>query len=162
MKLEEGGAVDLNQPAETSDEYLKLDNQLCFPLYATSRIITRMYQPLLEKLGLTYPQYIVMLVLWESDSLSIKEIGKRVQLNTNTLTPLLKRMEELKYISRRRSTEDERIVLVNLTREGQDMKLKALEIPSQLIASMNYPADKAIQLKRLLDDFMGSLNKTDL
>lgn len=151
-----------NQNMGFSDEYLKLDNQLCFPLYATSRIITRMYQPLLEKLGLTYPQYIVMLVLWESDSLSIKEIGKRVQLNTNTLTPLLKRMEELKYISRRRSTEDERIVLVNLTREGQDMKLKALEIPSQLIASMNYPADKAIQLKRLLDDFMGSLNKTDL
>lgn len=146
---------------ETSDEYLKLDNQLCFPLYATSRMITRMYQPLLEKLGLTYPQYIVLLVLWEADSLSVKEIGERVQLNTNTLTPLLKRMQELKYITRVRSTEDERIVLVNLTKAGRDMKAKALEIPHQLIASLNYPADKAIELKRMLDDFMERLSKSD-
>ncbi|NQT64288.1 MAG: MarR family transcriptional regulator [Candidatus Marinimicrobia bacterium] len=153
--------MDLNQNPETSDEYLKLDNQLCFPLYATSRIITRMYQPLLEKVGLTYPQYIVMLVLWEGDSLSVKEIGERVQLNTNTLTPLLKRMQELKYINRVRSTEDERIVLVNLTKAGRDMKLKALEIPHQLIASLNYPADKAIELKRMLDDFMDRLSKAE-
>lgn len=153
--------MGLNQNPEASDEYLKLDNQLCFPLYATSRIITRMYQPLLEKLELTYPQYIVMLVLWEADSLSVKAIGKRVQLNTNTLTPLLKRMEELKYITRIRSTEDERIVLVNLTQAGRDLKLKALEIPHQLIASLNYPADKAIELKRVLDDFMDRLSKAE-
>ena len=151
-----------NQDMGFSDEYLKLDNQLCFPLYATSRMITRMYQPLLEKLGLTYPQYIVMLVLWEADSLSIKEIGERVQLNTNTLTPLLKRMQELKYISRTRSAEDERIVVVNLTKTGLDLKIKALEIPHELIASLNYPADKALELKRMLDEFMASLNKTEL
>ena len=151
-----------NQDMGFSDEYLKLDNQLCFPLYATSRMITRMYQPLLEKLGLTYPQYIVMLVLWEADSLSIKEIGERVQLNTNTLTPLLKRMQELKYISRTRSAEDERIVVVNLTKAGLDLKIKALEIPHELIASLNYPADKALELKRMLDEFMASLNKTEL
>ncbi|NQV42631.1 MAG: MarR family transcriptional regulator [Candidatus Marinimicrobia bacterium] len=153
--------MDQNLNPETSDEYLKLDNQLCFPLYATSRMITRLYQPLLEKLGLTYPQYIVLLVLWEADSLSVKEIGERVQLNTNTLTPLLKRMQELKYITRVRSTEDERIVLVNLTKAGRDMKAKALEIPHQLIASLNYPADKAIELKRMLDDFMDRLSKAE-
>ena len=162
MKAEEGYAMGQNQNMGFSDEYLKLDNQLCFPLYATSRMITRMYQPLLEKLGLTYPQYIVMLVLWEADSLSIKEIGERVQLNTNTLTPLLKRMQELKYISRTRSAEDERIVVVNLTKTGLDLKIKALEIPHELIASLNYPADKALELKRMLDEFMASLNKTEL
>ena len=162
MTIDEANTIDKNQKLESNDEYLKLENQLCFPLYATSRMITRMYQPLLEKIGLTYPQYIVMLVLWEADALSVKEIGERVQLNTNTLTPLLKRMQELKYINRVRSTEDERIVLVNLTQAGQDMKLKALEIPHELIASLNYPADKAIELKRLLDDFMDRLSKADL
>ena len=153
--------MDENQNPETNDEYLKLDNQLCFPLYATSRMITRMYQPLLEKLGLTYPQYIVMLVLWEADTLSVKAIGEQVQLNTNTLTPLLKRMQELKYITRIRSTEDERIVLVHLTKTGREMKSKALKIPHELIASLDYPADKAMELKRMLDDFMDRLNKAE-
>lgn len=153
--------MNIKKNSDLTAEYLKLDNQLCFPLYATSRMITRMYQPLLDKLGLTYPQYIVMLVLWEAGSLSVKEIGERVQLNTNTLTPLLKRMEELKYITRVRSIEDERKVLVDLTNTGRDMKVKALEIPNQLIASLNYPAEKAIELKRMLDDFMAQLSKTD-
>ena len=144
----------------THEEYLKLENQLCFPLYATSRMITRLYQPLLSKLGITYPQYIVMLVLWEDDALSIKEIGERIQLNTNTLTPLLKRMEELKFISRSRSVRDERIVLVNLTKAGSDLKSKALEIPAQLMGSLNYPADKAIELKRMLDEFLKGLNQS--
>lgn len=153
--------MNIKKNSDLTAEYLKLDNQLCFPLYATSRMITRMYQPLLDKLGLTYPQYIVMLVLWEAGSLSVKKIGERVQLNTNTLTPLLKRMEELKYITRVRSIEDERKVLVDLTNTGRDMKVKALEIPNQLIASLNYPAEKAIELKRMLDDFMAQLSKTD-
>jgi DNA-binding MarR family transcriptional regulator len=153
--------LNIKKNSDLTAEYLKLDNQLCFPLYATSRMITRMYQPLLDKLGLTYPQYIVMLVLWEAGSLSVKKIGERVQLNTNTLTPLLKRMEELKYITRVRSIEDERKVLVDLTNTGRDMKVKALEIPNQLIASLNYPAEKAIELKRMLDDFMAQLSKTD-
>ena len=129
--------MDTRDTPETGDQYLQLDNQICFPLYATSRMITRMYQPLLEKLGLTYPQYIVMLVLWETDELSVSEIGKRVQLNTNTLTPLLKRMQELNFISRRRSSEDERVVLVKLTKQGGELKSKALKIPQQLIASLN-------------------------
>lgn len=150
--------MNSNQKSEISSEYLKLENQLCFPLYATSRRITKLYQPLLEEIGLTYPQYIVMLVLWEKDALSIKEIGEQVQLNTNTLTPLLKRMQDLNFITRSRSPEDERIVLVKLTKAGKGMKEKAVQIPEHLMASLNYPADKAIELKRMLDDFMDSLN----
>jgi len=135
-------------------DYLKLENQLCFPLYATSRQITRLYQPLLANIGLTYPQYIVMLVLWEEDGLSIKAIGQKLQLNTNTLTPLLKRMQEQKLVKRVRAPEDERVVHIELTKEGKSLQSKALEIPAQLMASLNYPADKAIELKRLLDDFL--------
>lgn len=149
------------EKAQTSDKYLLLDNQICFPLYATSRMITRLYQPLLEEIGLTYPQYIVMLVLWETDELSVTEIGDRVQLNTNTLTPLLKRMQEQKLITRSRSGMDERIVLVKLTTQGSILKSKALEIPQQLIDSLNYPADKAIEFKLMLDDFMDRLRKTE-
>ena len=145
---------------EDRNEYLKLENQLCFPLYATSRLITRLYQPLLADLGITYPQYIVMLVLWEEDSLSIKEIGERVQLNTNTLTPLLKRMQELNLIIRSRHSKDERVVQVNLTQAGRTLKTKALEIPTQLMTSLDYPAEKAIELKRMLDDFLERLHQT--
>jgi len=158
MKRSDVGQEDILKIA--AEDYLKLENQLCFPLYATSRMITRLYQPLLEKVGLTYPQYIVMLVLWEQGELPVKEIGLKLQLNTNTLTPLLKRMAELCLILRRRSKGDERVVMISLTEKGQSLKQQALAIPNELMASLNYPLEKAVELKALLDEFLESLNAT--
>lgn len=110
-------------------EQLKLENQLCFPLYAASRLIIRKYQPYLDALGVTYPQYLVLMVLWEKDGVTVNDIAKKLILNTNTVTPLLKRMEKLDIISRERSHEDERRVVVKLTRKGNDMKEAAAQIP---------------------------------
>lgn len=116
-------------------EQLKLENQLCFPLYAASRLMTRLYQPHLEKLGLTYPQYLVLMVLWENKILSVSEISKKLILNTNTLTPLLKRLEKLEFVKRNRSKEDERKVIVELTKKGEELKQEAISIPSCLLES---------------------------
>jgi len=110
-------------------EQLKLENQLCFPLYAASRLIIRKYQPYLDALGVTYPQYLVLMVLWESDEMPVNDIAKKLILNTNTVTPLLKRMEKLEIISRERSHEDERRVVVKLTSKGIRMKESAAQIP---------------------------------
>ena len=114
-------------------EQLKLQNQICFPVYAASRLITRTYKPLLDKLGLTYPQYLVLMVLWEEDSLSVNAIAERLVLNTNTITPLLKRMEENALIERLRSKEDERQVIVSLTENGRELRHKAAEVPEKLL-----------------------------
>lgn len=114
-------------------EQLKLENQLCFPVYAASRLIIREYQPFLDKLGITYPQYLVMLVLWENNSVSVNEIASRLVLNTNTITPLLKRLEAIDLIYRTRSKEDERKVIVSLTPKGEIMQNDASEIPKQLM-----------------------------
>lgn len=117
-------------------EQLKLENQLCFPLYAVSRLITRSYQPYLDELGITYPQYLVLLVLWEKDGLMVNEISRRLILNTNTTTPLLKRLESLGIITRKRSGEDERKVVVELTGKGRRMELTAADIPQKLSAGL--------------------------
>ena len=97
---------------------LKLENQICFPLYAASRLVTREYQPHLDKLGITYPQYLVLMVLWENNGLTVNDISEKLILNTNTLTPLLKRMEKQQLLSRRRDVADERKVLISLTEKG--------------------------------------------
>ena len=113
-------------------EQLRLENQLCFPFYAVSRLITRTYQPFLDELGITYPQYLVLLVLWENDGLTVNEISRKLVLNTNTTTPLLKRLESLGLITRKRSGEDERKVLVTLTPGGREMEAVAADIPGKL------------------------------
>lgn len=113
-------------------EQLKLENQVCFPLYAASRLLTRAYQPYLEKLGITYPQYLVLMVLWEYEELSVTEISAKLFLNTNTLTPLLKRLEKQGILLRKRTTEDERIVKVKLSNAGIKLRSKAEEIPLKL------------------------------
>lgn len=118
-------------------EQLKLENQLCFPLYALSRLITREYQPYFDKIGITYPQYLVFMVLWEHESgLTVNEISKKLILNTNTVTPLLKRMEQEGFVERRRSQDDERKVEISLTQSGKDMRVKAAEIPLKLAAKI--------------------------
>jgi MarR family transcriptional regulator, organic hydroperoxide resistance regulator len=119
-----------------SYEQLKLSNQICFPVYAASRLITREYQPYLDELGITYPQYLVMMVLWEQDIQSVNEIARKLILNTNTITPLLKRMELQGIITRERSNDDERKVLVKLTQQGLEMEEKAARIPEKLAADL--------------------------
>ncbi|HNT24540.1 MAG TPA: MarR family transcriptional regulator [Anaerolineales bacterium] len=117
-------------------EQLKLENQLCFPLYAASRLVIQAYQPHLEKLGLTYPQYLVLMILWETDNLSVNEIAHRLILNTNTITPVLKRMEAQGLIARKRSEEDERRVIVTLTPKGKQLQIEAAPIPEKLVAGL--------------------------
>jgi DNA-binding MarR family transcriptional regulator len=113
-------------------EQLKLENQLCFPVYAASRLITRIYQPYLDEIGITYPQYLVLLVLWEKDEVTVNEISRKLILNTNTTTPLLKRLETLGLVSRRRSGEDERKVIIALTAKGRKLQSRAADIPGKL------------------------------
>lgn len=117
-------------------EQLKLENQLCFPFYATSRLIIRAYQEDLDALGITYPQYLVMLVMWEHEELSVIEIGEKLILNTNTITPLLKRMEAMGLIDRVPSETDHRKVMIRLTEEGKKMEAAAAEIPLRLLRRM--------------------------
>ncbi len=138
-------------PDQDPDRYLRLDNQLCFPLYAASRLVTRLYQPLLEPLGLTYPQYIVLLILWEDSPCTVSHIGERAQLATNTVTPLLKRLELMDIIERTRSADDERVVTITLTRKGKRLKQKCACIPEQMFASAGYPLEEGIKLKQQLD-----------
>lgn len=116
-----------------SDAKLYLDNQLCFPLYAASRLTTKLYEPFLHELDITYPQYLVLLVLWQQNNLSVNEIGNKLFLESNTLTPLLKRLEQKQIISRNRSEIDERKVLIALTPKGENLKTKAALIPDKLL-----------------------------
>lgn len=120
-----------------SFEQLKLENQICFPVYAVSRLLTREYKPYLDELGLTYPQYLVLMVLWEKDGISVNEITEKLILNTNTITPLLKRMEEGNILIRKREKDDERRVRVELTQFGKDLQVRAAEIPNKLINGLN-------------------------
>jgi MarR family transcriptional regulator, organic hydroperoxide resistance regulator len=119
----------------TSDAALRLDNQLCFALYSASLAMTKLYKPLLETLDLTYPQYLAMLVLWEQDGATVSALGDRLFLDSGTLTPLLKRMEEKSLLRRQRSTQDERRVEVFLTPQGKDLKAQAARIPGCVIAA---------------------------
>ncbi|GAA5026344.1 MarR family transcriptional regulator [Marivirga lumbricoides] len=114
---------------------LYLENQLCFPLYAASRLTTKIYTPYLDKMGITYPQYLVLMVLWQYDEQSVNTIGKRLYLESNTLTPLLKRLEQKELIQRNRSKKDERTVLISLTKKGKNLKEEALSIPESIIES---------------------------
>jgi len=142
-------------------EELKLENQLCFPIYAASRLITRAYQPSLERLGLTYPQYLVMMVLWENDHMSVNDIAHKLILNTNTITPLLKRMEQLALLKRQRSKDDERKVLVSLTEKGQAMEEQAVQIPIELrqhLAEAHLEKEDLIELKRQLSKIISLLS----
>ena len=127
---------------------LKLENQLCFPVYAASRLIIREYQPYLEKLGITYPQYLVLMVLWEKGRVSVNGISQKLILNTNTVTPLLKRMELQGFIKRNRSESDERKVMVALTRKGKQMQAEAASIPGQLASGL---ISEAMQIEDLGD-----------
>ncbi|MCV6608266.1 MAG: MarR family transcriptional regulator [Campylobacterales bacterium] len=135
-------------------EQLKLDNQICFPVYASSRLIINQYQPYLDKLGITYPQYLVLLVLWEKDHLTVNEIGERLILKSNTITPLLKRMEGLDLISRSRDKNDERKVIIKLTKKAKEMEKDASLIPETLVTgeiAKGVSFQEMMELKKLLN-----------
>jgi len=126
---------------------LRLDQQVCFPLYAASNLLIRRYRPLLEPLGLTYPQYLVMLVLWEASPLSVGEIGARLLLDSGTLTPLLKRLEKAGLVSRQRVADDERRVSITLTGEGRALREQAAAIPNTLVCQLGFSAPEILRLR---------------
>lgn len=143
-------------------EQLELSNQLCFPIYAASRLITREYQPYLDELGITYPQYLVLMVLWENDGISVNEISNKLILNTNTVTPLLKRMETQELIHRQRSESDERKVIVDLTDKGKLLQANAARIPEKLaseLISENMKVEELVDLKAKLETIINFLVK---
>lgn len=134
------------------DELLRLDNQFCFALYSASLAMTKTYKPFLENLNLTYPQYLVMLILWEQDYILVKEIGERLFLDSGTLTPLLKRLEAAGLIERTRDPDDERQVRITLTRNGRALKRKAHEVPFQVLCASGQTPEQLMHLRKLLSD----------
>lgn len=132
-------------------EQLKLKNQLCFPVYAAARLIIREYQPYLDKLGITYPQYLVLMVLWENDSITVNDILQKLILNTNTVTPLLQRMESQGIIRRQRSEQDERKVIIRLTEKGKNFQDRASAIPEKLVSRLVAGGIKIAELADLKD-----------
>lgn len=135
-------------------EKLRLERQICFPIYAASRIVTKLYQPLLDEMGITYPQYLVFLVLWERENCTVSEISNLLLLDSGTLTPLLKRMEINGWLTRKRSNEDERVVQIQLTEKGNALKLKAVSVPECLIdkiQSKEIELEEVLILKRTLE-----------
>ena len=146
-------------------EQLKLENQLCFPFYAVSRLIIRAYQEDLDRLGITYPQYLVLMVLWEKDGISVNEIAEKLILNTNTVTPLLKRMEAMQLITRTPSTMDQRKIIIQLTDQGWAMRESAAEIPLKLMNKLNLEVSdvqiaEALLLKNKLYELIKVLDKS--
>ena len=136
-------------------DVLKLDNQLCFPLYAASREIIKKYRPLLDEIGLTYTQYITMMVIWEKKSINVKELGDRLYLDSGTLSPVLKSLEAKGYITRRRKCDDERILIVSITDAGEALKDTAFDIPLRITGCVNLKPDEISALHLLLDKLLG-------
>jgi DNA-binding MarR family transcriptional regulator len=142
---------------DTVDAMLQLDNQLCFALYSTSLAMTKLYKPMLEDMGLTYPQYLAMLVLWEQDGLTVSELGERLYLDSGTLTPLLKRMESAGLLSRLRAVQDERRVHITLTAEGRKLKAKAAKIPGCIMSATQCSIPELVSLTQQVQSFRNRL-----
>jgi DNA-binding MarR family transcriptional regulator len=144
------GNHTMTEATPTDASLLRLDRQLCFAVYSTAHAFNRFYRPLLDKLGITYPQYLALMALWKEDGLSVSEIGKRLWLDSGTLTPLLKRLEALGLVTRRRAEADERQVLVALTEKGRALETEAAAFPAQILEASNCSAAELDQLRRLL------------
>ena len=135
-------------------ESIKLDNQVCFSLYAASREIIKLYKPFLDKFNLTYTQYIAMLVLWEDEKSTVKDIGKRLHLDSGTLTPLLKKIESMGLVKRYRDVNDDRVVIVELTQQGRLLKDEVTDVPREMACKINMSKEDLIALKSRLDDLL--------
>ena len=147
-----------NQPVPTAaDESLELSAQLCFATYATAHAFNRFYKPLLEPLGLTYPQYLALLVLWEHDGLTVKAIGQHLSLDSGTLTPVLKRLEAMGYVRRSRDISDERQVRVTLTEQGREIRTQAAAGRREIACALGWPEEKLLALKQDLDQLRTAL-----
>ncbi|MEZ8107438.1 MarR family winged helix-turn-helix transcriptional regulator [Vibrio splendidus] len=141
------------------DDYLKLDNQVCFALYSASNAMSRAYQPLLKALDLTYLQYIVMMVLWEEKEINVKALGAKTHLDSGTLTPLLKRLEAKGYVLRTRSAEDERVRVITLTPAGVELKEQAQTVPVEMLCLSKMNEDELKSLKAQCEQLLGNLTK---
>jgi MarR family transcriptional regulator, organic hydroperoxide resistance regulator len=150
-------AIDTRLPLP--DDGLRLDQQLCFALYSASLAMTKLYRPMLDALGLTYPQYLVMLVLWERDVISVGELGERLNLDSGTLTPLLKRLEAQGRLVRNRSSQDERRVEVSLTDDGRALRAQARAIPPRILEGVGCTLDQLGPLTQRLQDLRLSLQR---
>ena len=144
-----------------NDDHLKLENQLCFPLYASAREVVKKYKPFLDEIGLTYTQYIVMMVLWEKKSMNVKTLGEHLYLDSGTLTPLLKKMEEQGLVLRKRDDKDERNVIVTITEQGEQLKAKALEIPLKMKECIPISQEEAQLLYQLLYKVLGRISTNE-
>ena len=149
--------MSTTKPSAQPHPALLLDNQLCFALYSTSLAMTKLYKPLLEALGLTYPQYLVMLVLWEQDDVSVSALGERLFLDSGTLTPLLKRMEAAGLLLRARSPDDERRVQISLTLAGRALQVRAAEVPACLVSATRLPLPDLMELTSKVQALRGQL-----
>ena len=138
---------------------LKLENQLCFPLYACAREVVKRYKPFLDEIDLTYTQYIAMMVMWEKKSINVKELGECLYLDSGTLTPLLKKLESKGLVSRKRSEKDERNLIVTITEEGESLKEKAVNIPLQMAECTNLSAEEGMLLHNILYKILGKTNE---
>ena len=142
-----------------SFDVLKLENQLCFPLYAASREIIKCYRPHLEKLDLTYTQYVAMMVFWEQKQISVRDLGKRLFLDSGTLTPVLKSLEAKGYVKRYRCPEDERVLIVEITPEGEALREQALEVPGKVACCVKLAPEESLQLYTLLYRLLDGLEE---
>lgn len=138
-------------------ESLKLSNQVCFPLYATAREIIKLYKPFLDKYNLTYTQYITMLVLWEDEKITVKELCKRLYLDSGTLTPVIKKLEAMELIVKYRDKSDERVVIVELTSKGKDLKEQIVEVPEQVFCRVGGNTEQLLTLKHILEDILKNI-----
>ncbi|MEH6548969.1 MAG: MarR family transcriptional regulator [Pseudomonadales bacterium] len=138
---------------------LQLENQICFPLYSAANAVVRAYRPLLDELDITYLQYIVLMVLWQENSLNVKELGQRLNLDSGTLTPLLKRLEGKGFVERRRGQQDERVRVITITKQGMALRERASEVPQKLVCSVGLSPTKGKELKKLCEELLEALNK---
>lgn len=153
-------SINMNKLLKANPEFnpLSLDNQLCFSLYVCSKEIIRLYNPILEPLGITYTMYIVLMALWEKDNISVKELGKRVFLDSGTLTPLLKKLEAQELITRSREKSDERSLVISLTDKGRDFRTKCLDVPAQMACNRLLDMSKAQELLGILHTLMSNMS----
>ena len=140
---------------------LKLGNQLCFPLYVCSKEIVKRYKPFLDEIGLTYTQYITMMAMWEHEELSVKELGSLLFLDSGTLTPVLKTLEKKGFLSRKRSSADERVLVVTLTEEGLQLKEQAVEVPLKMQGCVSIDEKDAAELYKILHKIMHKINENE-
>ena len=138
-------------------DVLKLENQICFPLYACSKEIVRKYKPFLDEIDLTYTQYITMMVLWEHKEMNVKDLGEFLYLDSGTLTPVLKKLEQKGYVARARSIEDERVLKVTITEAGEQLKEQAVEIPAKIGSCVGLPPEDALKLYEILHKILKTI-----